>query len=169
MHWHRISKPIWCSCRAGQTRLQDQRFAALEASTKNIMERLELADDLALSLQEESQMHPGSLASTRSTSCSSSCSISDQAGGMLPRSEQSSAPSHTPHKELPFAKSASDGAKRRASCQDAGNNQYATAADVHAICRRSELLLKAMSATVAKGEKRFMRQAKLSRRKDRSL
>merc|ERR1712232_1015012 len=112
-------------------------------------------------------MSPASLSPTRSTSCSSSCSISDQIGDVLPRIKQSPALSHSPHERLPFVKSASDGAKRRASRRDAGNNQYATVADVDAVCRRSELLLKAMSATVAKGEQRLKRQADLSGTKDR--
>lgn len=138
---------------------KDQRIAALEAYTRKLAERLELAEGLAAAPPKEHDKQPSTPASTRSTSGSTSCSLGSVGSATAGVTHK------TPRRKSHFleTKSASEGVtKRQAHCWGANSSPFASAADVDVVFRRSELLLKAMTAAVAHGEKRLPRQTPLS-------
>eukprot|EP00930_Biecheleria_cincta_P037549 TRINITY_DN25793_c0_g1_i1.p1 TRINITY_DN25793_c0_g1~~TRINITY_DN25793_c0_g1_i1.p1 ORF type:complete len:326 (+),score=54.14 TRINITY_DN25793_c0_g1_i1:72-1049(+) len=151
---------------------KDQRIKALEACTRKLVERLELAEGLSSTLPKEREKQPSTPASTRSTSGSTSWTNSDLVRCMLLRDRtidslgsvgSAIAPvtPKTPSTKSHFLapRSASESVtKRQAHCWGANSSPYASAADVDVVCRRSERLLKAMTAVVAHGEKRLPRQ-----------
>jgi len=127
---------------------KDQRIAALEAYTRKLAERLELAEGLTATPPKGHSKEPGTTASTRSTSGSTSCSLGSVGSAVTRKTPRA------PNSHFLGTKSASEGvAKRQANCWGANSSPFASASDVDVVFRRSELLLKAMAAAVAHGEK----------------
>lgn len=148
---------------------KDQRIEALEACTRKLVERLELAEGLTSASPKERQKQPSTPASTRSTTGSTSWTNSDLVRCTLPRDRTSdslcsvgsapalatpTSPSMKSRFLAPKSASSEGVTKRQAHYWGANSSPYASAADVDVVCRRSEMLLKAMSAVVAQGDKR---------------
>lgn len=151
---------------------KDQRIEALEGCTRKLVDRLELAEGLTSALPKEREKQPSTPASTRSTSGSTSWTNSELVR-MLPRNRTIDSlgsvgsgtapatpktPSTKSHFLGPKSTSSEGVTKRQAHYWGANSSPYASAADVDVVCRRSELLLKAMTAVVVHGEKRLPRQ-----------
>jgi len=137
---------------------KDRRIERLEACTARLAERLALAE--GLSHKEKEPSTPGS---TRSTSDSTAWTNSELASAMgRMRTEHSltsfgslTAPA-TPQAQTRGSQHSPSMAKRHQAprcLRSSSSSAYASAADVDQVCRRSELLLKAMTAAVANGDR----------------
>eukprot|EP00930_Biecheleria_cincta_P030538 TRINITY_DN21153_c0_g1_i1.p1 TRINITY_DN21153_c0_g1~~TRINITY_DN21153_c0_g1_i1.p1 ORF type:complete len:389 (-),score=57.43 TRINITY_DN21153_c0_g1_i1:244-1410(-) len=152
---------------------KDQRIEALEACTARLAERLDLAEGLAAAMPRQHQKEPSTPGSTRSTAGSTVWTSSDmiqfcplrrnRTMESLCSAGSATAPG-TP--KAPKARNiCSVGALPKSL--DVGNNKqqtiwgangpYASAADIDGVFRRSEQLLKAMTASIAQGERRSPR------------
>jgi hypothetical protein len=147
---------------------KDLRIEALEACTARLAERLALAEGLGAG--KERHREPSTPSSIGCTSISTYWTGSDIASALLARDytveslgSGSVASGKTPDsptsgyssvlsKRLEHKSSRSLLKKR---CQPKTSNDFASAADIDAVCRRSEQLLKAMTATVASNERIF--------------
>mmetsp|Transcript_4817 Transcript_4817/g.8578 ORF Transcript_4817/g.8578 Transcript_4817/m.8578 type:complete len:360 (+) Transcript_4817:69-1148(+) len=146
---------------------KDSRIEALEECTARLAERLALAEGLRAKGSREHQ-DPGTPGSNRSTSASTVWTSSDVGQFKLPRNHTVDSDSlgsigsmtgpNTPQSRsrglLPLSADAV-AAKRKQQARGwgAAGRAYASAADVDMVCRRSEQLLKAMTAAVATSDR----------------
>lgn len=142
---------------------KDQRIEALEACTARLAERLNLAEGLAAALPKEQNREPSTPGSTRSTVGSTAWTNSEMMQ-LCPLRRNRTVESLCSAASV----SAPDSPKMRAAINNkqlsiwGANGPYASAADVDSVCRRSEQLLKAMTSTIAQGERRSPRSSAAS-------
>lgn len=159
---------------------KDLRIEALEACTARLAERLALAEGLGSG--KERRREPSTPSSVGCTSISTYWTGSDIASALLARDytveslgSGSVASGTTP--DSPTSGYSSVLCKRfdhkngrsllKKRSQPSTLNDFASAADIDAVCRRSEQLLKAMTATVASNERIFAARHAREERQDR--
>ncbi|CAJ1397056.1 unnamed protein product [Effrenium voratum] len=129
---------------------KDLRIEALEARTSRLAERLALAEGLAAPSKE-----PGTPCSTRSTSDSTAWHSEGLTRRNTLESLGSLASLTSASKTSTVSKPSgtTQASKTRGATTQVPSDKYATEAEVDAVCRRCEQLLKSMTAVVQRNER----------------